>query len=302
MKIIVTGATGLIGKKLVSELLKRNNEVTVFTRSVKRAEKLMNATEFVEWNPVNISAWINNLGGKDAIINLAGENIMGKRWDENHKRKIVQSRLITTRALVNAMYHVEQKPSVFISASAIGYYGFSEDKIFTEESPAGKDFLADLTQRWEREASDAEYSGIRRVSLRIGIVLDKNEGALSKMILPFKLFVGGPLGSGRQWFSWIHIEDLVNLFLFALENNRIQGSYNATSPNSVRMSEFAKILGEILHRPSLLHVPAFVLKLMLGEGAEYLLNGAKVLPVKTLASGFKFRFERIEEALADILK
>ena len=302
MKIIVTGGTGLIGSKLVLRLLERGEDVTVFTRNAESAKRKVNATEFVEWNPMNISSWIGHINGKDAIINLAGENIMKKRWDENHKKQIVQSRLITTRALVNAMHHVNERPSVFISASAIGYYGFTGDATLTEESGPGKDFLAILTQKWEREAIDAEYLGIRRVSLRIGIVLAKEGGALARMLIPFKLFAGGPLGTGEQWFSWIHIDDLVNLFLFALDNENVRGSFNATAPNPVRMKEFAGALGKVLHRPALFRFPSFLLKMVLGEGAEYLTNGSKVLPVKTQAAGFKFRFEKVENALYDLLK
>ncbi len=302
MKIIVTGATGLIGRKLTGKLLENGNEVTVFTRSVNKAKEKLDATEFVEWNPMNISAWIDQLDGKDAIINLAGENIMSKRWNEQHKKNIFQSRMITTRALVNAMYHVRNKPSVFISASAIGYYGLTGEELITEESKPGTDFLAILTQKWEREAIDAEYVGVRRVSLRIGIVLDKTGGALAKMLMPFRFFLGGPLGTGKQWFSWIHIDDLVKFILFALENERIKGSYNLTSPNPVRMGEFAATLGKVLHRPSFFRVPGLILKVMIGEGAEYLLHGSKVIPVKTLASGFKFDFETLEDALRDLLK
>ncbi len=292
----------MIGKRLTVKLLERGDEVIVFTRSVKKAKEKLKASQFVEWNPVNISEWINNLEGKDAIVNLAGENIMGRRWNEKHKKNIVQSRLISTRALVNAMYHTKNKPPVFVSASAIGYYGFTGDELITEESKPGTDFLAILTQKWEREAVDAEYFGVRRVSLRIGIVLDKSGGALAKMLTPFKFFAGGPLGSGNQWFSWIHIDDLVNFILFALDNNYVQGSFNLTAPNPVRMKEFAKTLGKVLRRPSFFNVPGFVLKLVLGEGAEYLLHGSKVIPVKTLATGFKFNFTKLDEALTDILK
>ena len=302
MKIIVTGATGLIGKKLTAKLLERGDEVTVFTRSVNKAKEKMKATHFVEWNPMNISAWINHIEDKDAIINLAGENIMNRRWNEEHKKNIFQSRLIATRALVNAMYHVQNKPSVFISASAIGYYGFTGDELITEELKPGTDFLAILTQKWEREAIDAEYLGVRRVSLRIGIVLDKTEGALAKMLTPFKFFVGGPIGTGQQWFSWIHIDDLVKFILFSLDNKQIKGSFNLTSPKPVRMYEFAATLGKILNRPCLFRVPALILKIILGEGAEYLLHGSKVIPAKTLATRFEFDFTNVEDALMDLLK
>ncbi len=300
--IIVTGATGLIGKKLCEKLNKQGANVFVFTRNPENAKKVLPyMREYIKWNPMNISSWIDKINGKDAIINLAGENIMSRRWNEKHKKKITQSRLITTRALVNAINHVENRPAVFISASAIGYYGFTGNAEITEESKPGEDFLALLTQKWEREAIDVEYLGVRRVSIRIGVVLDKSGGALARMIIPFKFFAGGPLGSGKQWFSWIHIDDLVNLFLFALDNENMKGVYNATAPHPVRMKDFAKMLGKILHRPSILPVPGFVLKIMLGEGAEYLIKGSRVFPIKTLAAGFKFKYESAEAALSHLL-
>lgn len=302
-KIIITGATGLIGKKLSIRLTDEGNQVVVFTRDKQRAASVLpNMANYVEWDPMNISAWVNNIDDVDAIINLAGENLFERRWNDEHKKKIEQSRLIITRALVNAIHHVENKPEVFISASAIGYYGFTGEAEVTEESKPGDDFLANVTQKWELEAADVESLGVRRVNLRIGMVLDKNEGALAKMLPAFRFFVGGPLGSGNQWFSWIHIDDLVELFLFTLNNERMKGVYNATAPNPVRMKEFAKLTGKVLHRPSIFPVPETVLRIILGEGAQYITNGSKVLPKRALAEGFNFNYGTIEKALEDLLK
>jgi len=302
-KIIITGATGFIGKKLSNRLTKEGNRIIVFTRDKERAMSVLpNMAAYVTWNPTNISAWVDNVEGVDAIINLAGENLFAKRWSNEHKMQIKKSRLIITRTLVNAIHNVENKPSVFISASAIGFYGFTGEIEITEESKPGDDFLAGLTHAWELEAADVERVGVRRVNLRIGIVLDKDEGALAKMLMPFKLFVGGSLGNGKQWFSWIHVNDLVDLFLFALNNENINGIYNATAPNPVRMKEFAKLVGKAMHRPSIFPVPEIALKIVLGEGAKYITNGSKVLPLKTLAAGFKFKYENAEDALESLLK
>ena len=302
-KIIITGATGFIGKKLSIRLTNEGNNVIVFTRNKETAKRrLPGMTDYIEWNPMNISTWIDNVDGTDAIINLAGENLFANRWNNEHKKKIEQSRLITTRALVNAIYHSKNKPQVFISASAIGYYGFTGDAEVTEGAKPVNDFLANVTQKWELETADVESLGVRRVILRIGMVLDNNEGALAKMLPAFRIFVGGPLGNGKQWFSWIHINDLVDMFLFALNNKNINGVYNATAPNPVKMKVFAKSIGKVMHRPSIFPVPEFALKIILGEGAKYITNGSKVLPLKILASGFKFKYENAEDALESLLK
>ena len=302
-KIIITGATGFIGKKLSDRLREGGYQIIVFSRNIKNAKIILpNMADYVEWNPMNISSWVEKINGVDAIINLAGENLFARRWNVEHKKKIEQSRLITTRALVNAIHHAKNRPRVFISASAIGYYGFTGEAEVTEESKHGDDFLANVTKKWELEAADVEHLGVRRVNLRIGMVLDKNEGALAKMLPAFRFFVGGPLGSGNQWFSWIHVDDLIALFLFALNNDNMHGVYNATAPNPVRMKEFAKLTGKVLHRPSIFPVPETVLKIILGEGAQYITNGSKVLPKRTLAEGFNFNYGTVEKALEDLLK
>ncbi len=299
-KVILTGATGLIGKNIAGKLIQRGDEVTIFTRSVDKAKLVIpNAVEYVAWN-YEQDDWKKKLDGKDAVIHLAGENVMAKRWNVEHKKNIYNSRVATTRSLVRAIENVKDKPNVLISASAVGYYGNSEEPV-TEESKHGKDFLANVVRDWEKETEEISRHGVRRVNIRTGIVLDKHEGALARMITPYKFFIGGPLGSGRQWFPWIHLEDVAGIFLFALDNENVHGALNAVSPNPLRMNEFCNTLGAAMHRPSLFKVPAFVLKIIFGEAAEVLLSGAKVIPERTMGEGYKFRFENIENALKNLL-
>ncbi len=295
-KVVITGATGFIGKKIVQKLIERGDEATIFTRSIEKAKQFIpNEAEFVEWD-YKLNDWRSYLEGKDAVIHLAGENVMAKRWNDAHKKNILSSRVNSTRQLVNAIGTLNNKPKVFISASAVGYYGNSEEPV-TEESKPGNDFLAQVVKAWEREAAEVEQKGVRRISIRIGIVLDKNEGALARMITPFKFFIGGPLGTGWQWFPWIHIDDVVGLFLFALDNEKVYGALNAASPNPVRMNEFASTLGAVMKRPSFFKVPSLVLRLVLGEGAEVVLGGAMVKPKRVELLGYKFKYELLEHAL-----
>ncbi|MCX7874853.1 MAG: TIGR01777 family oxidoreductase [Melioribacteraceae bacterium] len=300
MKIAITGATGLIGKKIVSKLVERKDEVIILTTSVQRAKSVFkNNYKFIDWSN-DFNQWYSQLENVDVVLNLAGENVIARRWNEEHKNKIYKSRIDNTKKLVSAISLLNNKLKLFISASAIGYYGNINSEV-DETSNAGSDFLAQVVKDWENASLKLEDENIRRVIFRIGIVLDKNGGALPKLILPFKFFVGGSIGSGKQWFSWIHVDDLVNMFLFAIDNN-INGVFNATSPNPVKMKEFSKTIGKILNRPSFLDVPSFIIKLALGEGAETILNGAKVKCEKILNEGFKFQYEKLDDALKSLLK
>jgi uncharacterized protein (TIGR01777 family) len=226
---------------------------------------------------------------------------MAKRWNAEHKKNILKSRIEGTRSLVKAIGQLKDKPKAFISASAIGFYGNSESPV-NEDSAPGKDFLAEVVNAWEFEANKVELYGVRRVCIRTGIILDANEGALVPMINQFKFFAGGPIGRGQQWFPWIHIDDIVGIFLFVIDNQNVNGALNASSPNPLRMNEFCKTLGRVMHRPSLFKVPAFIIKILFGEAAEVLLNGANVIPEKTIKAGYNFRFETAEEALKNLLK
>jgi uncharacterized protein (TIGR01777 family) len=302
-KIIVTGATGLIGTNICKELFNRGDLLTVFTRYPDKAKnKLPYAKEFIEWDYNKPDNWKDNLNSKDAVIHLAGANLFAKRWTKEYKRKIIESREISTQNIVKAISETEIKPKVFVSASAVGYYGDSGDNILTESSSSGKSFTAEVCKRWEAAAIEVEKFGVRRVSLRTATVLNKGEGALRNMALPFKFFVGGTLGNGQQWFPWIHIKDLVRIYLFALDNNEVNGPINAASPDQIRMKELTDEIGKVLHRPSFFKAPGFALKIALGEFANELLASLKVVPKKLEEYNFNFLFGDLRIALKDLLK
>lgn len=256
--------------------------------------------EVVALTPAESGSWQQSVAGCDGVVNLAGAPIAEERWTPARKQEILDSRKRGTEKIVAAIAGANPKPSVLVSASAIGYYGASETATFDETSPAGEDFLAQVCQVWEAEAEKVKQTGTRLVIVRTGIVLGMG-GALGKMLLPFKLFAGGPLGSGRQWFSWIHRDDLVNLILRSLAQPEMQGVYNATAPNPVRMDEFCKALGEVMNRPSWLPVPGFALEALLGDAAQVVLEGQQVLPKRTLESGFEYKYPTVKQALQQIL-
>lgn len=298
-KIVITGATGLIGKKIFIRLLKRGDEIIVFTRSVEKAKKIIpGAAKYLNWN-LESKSWYKELEGVDGVVHLAGENLMSARWTNEHKDEVRKSRILSTKLFVDAISTLKNKPRVFIAASAVGFYGNSEFEV-DETSPRGSGFLAELVEDWENETARINEYGIRSANVRTGIVLDKNEGALAKMLLPFKYFVGGPLGNGKQWMPWIHADDLANIFLLAVDNENIRGPINGVSPNPVSMNEFAKTLGRVINRPAFFRVPSFVLKIILGEASQTVLSGAKVKPNEVLKSGYSFYYERLESALKEI--
>ncbi len=305
MKIAVTGATGFVGSKLVARLVDESHDVKVLTRSIEKARKVFVAPkfknlEYVAYKPTESGDWQAAISGCDGVINLAGEPI-SERWSAERKRRIIDSRQVGTQKLVEAIKNAEQKPSVLVSGSAIGFYGTSESAEFLETSePAENDFLSKVCQGWEAAARKAKDYGVRVAIIRTGIVLG-NGGAIAKMLPPFKLYAGGPIGSGRQWFSWIHIDDLVNLFMKALLDPSMQGVYNGTAPNPLRMKDFCQTLGEVLDRPSWLPVPDFAIEALLGDGAVVVLKGQQVLPERTQASGFSFDYDDAKEAIKDIV-
>ncbi len=304
MKIAITGATGFVGTRLVNRLKDEGHQLIIFTRNVNRAQTIFPASTFpnvelVAYNPTESGDWQDKISGCDAVVNLAGEPI-AERWSPEHKKAILESRQLGTRKIVEAITKAKDKPSVLVNPSAIGYYGSSETKTFDENSSPGDDFLAEVCQAWETEAQEIKKVNVRLVILRIGIVLGKG-GALAKMIPPFKLFAGGPIGSGRQWFSWIHIDDLVELIKESLMRSGIVGTFNATAPNPVRMNELCETLGEVMNRPSWLPVPDFALEVLLGEGSKVVLEGQQVLPKETLELGFQYQYPMIKSALMDIV-
>ncbi|AFY34660.1 TIGR01777 family oxidoreductase [Calothrix sp. PCC 7507] len=306
MKIAVTGATGFVGSRLVARLHKEGHRVLVLTRNINSAQKVFPAeafpnVEIVAYTPTVSDSWQSAIALCDGVVNLAGEPIAEERWTPAHKEEILNSRKLSTQKLVEAIANANPKPSVLINASAIGYYGTSETATFDETSSAGNDFLSQVCQVWEAEATKVKDAGVRLVILRLGIILGMG-GALSKMITPFKLFAGGPIGSGRQWFSWIHLDDLVDLILQALTKPEIEGVYNATAPNPVRMADLSQTMGQVMNRPSWLPVPAFALEALLGDGAKVVLEGQKVIPKRVLESGFEYQYPQLQLALEQILK
>jgi len=304
MKIIVAGGSGFIGKALIQNLLAQKHTVVLLTRSQKANQPpARGAVHVAQWDGENLGKWTEQLEGADAVVNLSGESIAAKRWTAPQKRKIVESRIRTTRAIVKAISQTKAKPKLLINASAIGFYGNVEQGDVTESHPKGKGFLAETCSQWEEEAIKAETAGIRVIRLRIGVVLEKGGGALARMLPPFRFFMGGPLGSGKQWFPWIHREDLVGLIIFLVTHPSAAGAVNATAPNPVTMKELCQTLGNVMRRPSWAPVPAFVLKVLLGEMAEnMLLTGQKVVPAKATDLGFPFKYPVLRDALEDILK
>lgn len=301
-KIIITGATGLIGKKLAKALSDRGDEVIVFSRNVKSARrKLPFIKNFIEWDHTYPDQWKSHLNEKDAIIHLAGVNLFSKRWNKDFKKTIIESREVSTRNLVSAIHECEHRPKVLVSASGVGYYGDGGETILTEDSPRGNDFLANVCEIWESESRKASGYGIRNVQIRTGIVLSTEDGALKQMLLPFKFYVGGPLGSGKQWFPWLHIDDIVNIYVHAIDYQNISGPINAASINIVRMKDFAKTLGQVMNRPSWFPVPEVALKIIVGEAAGTAVSGQRVKINKLLNSGYVFKFENVKEALKDLL-
>ena len=301
MRILVTGATGFVGKRLVAALVERGDEVVVLSRDAERARRaLPGLTGSYGWHPEREAPPAAAFEGVEAVIHLAGESIAASRWSPEQKARIRNSRLNGTRNLVKALAGTGVK--TLVSASAIGFYGDRGDEALDEQASPGKDFLAEVCLAWEREAMAARDLGIRVVNPRIGVVLGEGGGALDKMLVPFRLGLGGPLGTGRQWMSWIHRDDLVGILLHVLDHPEISGPVNATAPGAVPNSEFTRVLGKVLTRPAFMPVPGFGLRLMMGELADaLLLGGQKVLPARALSSGYTFRHPELDGALREVL-
>ncbi|MFB6291663.1 MAG: TIGR01777 family oxidoreductase [Candidatus Bipolaricaulia bacterium] len=304
MQVIITGGTGLIGKKLVEELSAAGHRSVVLSRNPGERE-VPGDSVLVRWDARSPSGWVEWVEDSDAIVNLAGENIAGKglipdRWTPRKKKAILNSRLKAGEAVNQAVEKAKDKPQVLIQASAIGYYGTRErDK--TEDSSPGDDFLADTAKKWEKITSPVEEMGVRRAVIRTGIVLSSEGGVLPRLILPYRLFLGGPLGSGKQWYSWIHVADEVRAIRFLLENEDGEGPFNLVAPNPRRNYEFGKELGAVLDRPSYLRVPGFLFKILLGDASKLVLEGQKVKPKRLEELEFEFDYPTLEEALNDLL-
>ncbi|MDQ0874059.1 uncharacterized protein (TIGR01777 family) [Paenibacillus sp. V4I3] len=294
MKIAVTGGSGFIGKRLISHLQKQGHEVINISRSPRA---VVEHVRTVTWDQLKTDS--SAFAGLDAIVNLAGESI-NQRWTAAAKERIVGSRLKAAEQVAQLVEHMEVKPKVVVNASGMSVYGTSETETFDERSPHRPvDFLSRVVEQWE-DAAD-QIQGTRIVKVRVGLVLDDKEGAFPKMALPYKLGVGGPIGSGKQWLSWIHIDDMVRLIDFCIQNEAIIGPVNATAPNPVTNREFGRALGKAMRRPNLFPLPAFILKMMFGELSTLLLEGQKVLPRVLLEHGFTFKYSFVDKALADIV-
>lgn len=293
VKLLISGGTGFIGTPLCRTLAQHGHALLVLTRR-PAAQSPPQGGRLLSWES---DEWRCALPQVDGVINLAGESIADGRWTPAKKQRIRASRLETTRRLVGAIAASAKKPAVFVNASAIGYYGPRGDEALTERDPTGEGFLAELCQAWEAEAQQAEPLGVRVARLRIGLVFGMGGGALAKMEPPFRFFLGGPLGSGRQWVSWIHRQDLIELMEWILTHPEVSGAVNATAPQPVTMRELCATLGRVMHRPSWLPVPAAALRLLMGEMADLLLTGQRVLPAAAQSSGFTFRFPELTPAL-----
>jgi len=297
MKIFITGGTGFVGSHLTRQLTGQGHEVTLLTRSIKPGRSLPQGASFLKGDPTRPGPWQQQAPEHDVFINLAGASIFS-RWTAEHKKAMRDSRLLTTRNLVEAISSGEKGERVLISTSAIGYYGFHGDEELNEEDPPGNDFLAVLCRDWEAEALKAEAFGVRVVRCRFGIVLGDKGGALDRMIPLFNKGLGSPLGSGRQWFSWIHQQDLSRSLLFLIGQKEASGPYNCTAPNPVRNRDLTKVLAKVLGKPAFMpSVPGFVLKLIMGEFGNVLLQGQKVLPRRLFSLGFQFQFPELKGAL-----
>ena len=307
MRVLITGGTGLIGRALSEDLVSQGHEVIVLSRSPERASGFPDGVHVVGWDARTAEGWGHLADGAGAIVDLAGASIAGEgffpsRWTEENRRVIRESRLNSSRAVVEAVAQAEHKPGVLVQASGVGYYGFHGDEPLTEEAAPGDDWAARFTaEEWEPSSAPVEEMGVRRVIARTGVVLSVEEGALPRLLLPFRLFVGGPMGSGKQWYSWISLQDEARALRFLIETEEARGAFNLTAPNPVTNGELAKLIGKVMGRPSIIPVPGFALRLAFGEVAEVVLQGQRAIPQRLLDLGFEFDFPTAEASLQDML-
>jgi len=301
-RVIITGGSGLIGQALAADLLKDGYEVIVLSRNAqRRGANLPSGMRFEQWDGTSAQGWGHLVEQGAAIVNLAGENIGERRWTETRKQAIIESRLRAGKAVSEAVAQARNKPGVVIQASAIGYYGAHTDEILTEKSPPVDDFMSRICQQWEPATAPVEQAGVRRVVVRSGVVLSRQGGAFPRMIMPFNFFAGGPLGSGKQWISWIHVRDEVAGLRFLIDNPNASGVYNLTSPYPLKNVDFERAIGGVMRRPAIIPTPAFAIRLLFGEMAITVLEGQRVVPERLEKEGFLFNYPRIEEALRDLL-
>lgn len=302
MNVLITGGTGLIGTALTTKLLSEGHKITIVSRHPERVKKFSTDADIISWN---MDSLVSSIEETDVVINLAGASIAGSnplamRWTKKRKAEIMNSRIQAGTALTQSIHQAKKKPEVLIQASAIGYYGNTGDDVVNETAPPGEDFLADICQSWEASTKNVEEINIRRVIIRIGLVFSQYGGLFQLLRLPFEFFLGGKIGAGKQHLSWIHIEDLVSAIQYLIENKKAQGHYNLTSPNPVQYDTFSKQLGETLNKPVWFTIPAFVLKLALGQAATLAIDGRAVYPKRLLEAGFNFKFDHLPLALKEL--
>ena len=306
MHVIIAGGSGLIGRELTSILCKAGDQVTILSRNPQMVTELPPGAKAVQWDGKTLQEWGKYIENSDAVVNLTGENLSGEgflpsRWTKERKLRLVDSRINSGLVLTKAIEMAERKPSVFMQASGVGFYGTRLEKILTESDESGNDFSANLCKHWEASSLPVEGMGIRRVVVRNGVVLSTKGGALPLILLPYKLLVGGRMGSGRQVYSWIHIADEVAAIQFLIRNNQANGVFNLTSPNPMTNSEFGRTIGNVMKRPHYFPLPGFAMRLAFGEVASMVLEGQKVIPQKLLEAGYEFKYPRLEDALKDLL-
>ena len=301
MRVIITGGTGLIGRALSSSLARDGHEVIVLSRDPGRHADLPAGVRAVSWDARSAAGWGELAEGAGAVVNLAGDNIAAGRWTAERKRRIRQSRVDAGRAVSEAIAAATDKPGVLVQASAVGYYGGQASGPLGEDAPSGDDFLASVCRDWEASTAGVEAMGVRRVVTRIGVVLDGQGGALPQMLLPFKLFAGGPVGSGKQPFPWIHLDDVVGAMRFLIEDASASGVYNLSGPEPQDNASFGRIIGRVMHRPAFMPAPGFAMRLVFGEMADILLEGQQAVPARLEQAGYRFRHASAEAALREIL-
>jgi uncharacterized protein len=303
MRIIITGGSGFIGSRLSDDLIKSGHEVIILSRSPSNTrQRFPNGIKVERWDGNTAQNWGNLVNRNSAIINLAGENLSTGQWTTIRKKRIIESRVNAGKAIVDAIQLAKEKPRVLIQASAVGYYGVHQDELIKESQSAGDDYLGVVCTKWEASTSEVEEYGIRRVILRTGLVLDAKQGALPRLALPFKFFVGGKIGSGKQYIPWIHIQDEIRAIKFLLEEEATSGAFNLSTPNPVTNAEFAKTLGRVMKRPSIFPVPSIAIKILFGEMSIVILEGQRAIPDRLQEAGFEFNFPILEDALKNILR
>jgi uncharacterized protein len=307
MRVIIAGGSGLIGRELTSSLITAGDDVVILSRNPAKVKEMPPGVRVYPWDGITVQEWGKQIENIDVVVNLTGENLSGERflptrWTKARKLRIVQSRLNSGKALTKAIAMADTKPSVFVQASGIGFYGTQQERTLTEVDGSGNDFSANLCKEWEASSQPVESMAIRRVVVRNGVVLSTKGGALPLLLLPYKLFVGGRLGNGHQIYSWIHVLDEIKVIEFLIRNPRGEGVYNLTSPNPVANDEFGRTIGKVMNRPHYFHIPGFAMQLAFGEVASMVLEGQKVLPHKLLEVGYEFKFPWLENALRDLLQ